>query len=325
MVKAIGLISGGLDSLLACLVLREQGIEIEGVSFVTPFFSSKNAERGAQEIGIPLHVIDITEPHLHIVKSPRYGYGKEMNPCIDCHILMFKEAGKFMEEKGADFLFTGEVLGERPMSQNKKALLLIAKESGYGDVLLRPLSAKLLPPTEPEKQGKVDRKRLLDIKGRSRKRQMELAQKYGLKEYPSPAGGCLLTEPGFCRRLKDLFSCVGDFKLRDIELLKIGRHIRLDDKTKLIVGRNKMENQMLKNLRLPEDDLFFVPEYPSPVGLIPYGTEDYNLLLKAASICVRYSDSSNEQQVKTICQKKQSQITFKARALADEILREMII
>jgi tRNA U34 2-thiouridine synthase MnmA/TrmU len=201
MSTGVGLLSGGLDSILAICVLREQNIRIEAVAFITPFFGPGNAQKAVKMLNVPLHVVDITDVHLQMLKKPKHGYGSGMNPCIDCHALMFREAGKLMQQWGADFLFSGEVLGERPMSQNKQSLRVVARDSGFEEYIIRPLSAKLLPITKPEHEGKVDRERLLDIQGRSRKRQMELAKQYGITEYPEPAGGCRLTEPNFSKRL----------------------------------------------------------------------------------------------------------------------------
>ncbi|MBU2053859.1 MAG: tRNA 4-thiouridine(8) synthase ThiI, partial [Proteobacteria bacterium] len=216
-VKGIALFSGGLDSTLAVKVISDQGIEVRGITFETPFFGAAKARAAAAGIGLPLQVLDITEEHLKMLRAPRYGYGKNMNPCIDCHTLMLKIAGRKMEEEGADFVFTGEVLGERPMSQGKQSLQVVAKNAGYPDRILRPLSAKLLPETEPEREGKVDRSRLCDLQGRGRKRQMEMAAHYRIASYPAPAGGCLLTDPIFSRRLRDLFAHHPDCRVRDIE------------------------------------------------------------------------------------------------------------
>lgn len=289
MVKSIGLFSGGLDSILAVRFLLDQGIEITGLSFQTPFFGPKYAIRAAKELGIKLVIKDITQEHLRIVKNPAYGYGANMNPCIDCHALMIREAGKMMEEEGYDFIFTGEVLNERPMSQTKKSLMLVGRLSGYSEYLLRPLSAKLLPETKPEKEGLVDRNKLLDLQGRSRKRQLELAKNYGLKEFPSPAGGCLLTDPFFSKRLKEVFVYNKECSIRDIELLKIGRHFRIGEK-KVIIGRNQKENQILKNLAKKSDILLSAEHIPGPVGLICEGGSQ-ELVEKVAGICVRYSDA----------------------------------
>jgi tRNA-specific 2-thiouridylase len=299
MTKAMGLLSGGLDSILAARLMLEQGIEVVGISFVTPFFSSQGAQRAAMAIGIPLKVLDITEPHLVMLRHPKHGYGNNMNPCIDCHTLMLREAGRLMQNEGGAFLFTGEVLGQRPMSQNKGSLRIVERESGYEGLILRPLSAQLLPETIPEREGKVDREKLLAIKGRSRKEQLSLARRYQITEYLSPAGGCLLTEPIFSRRLRDLFSRHDPFQIRDLELLKVGRHLRLTSALKAIVGRHAQDNERILQLVDPVDDLLKVEGYPGPLCLIPYGgtAED---VARAASICVRYSDAPAEEVVSVL-------------------------
>ena len=296
MVTGVGLISGGLDSVLAARVLRDQDIQVIGISFVTPFFGSEKAERAMAMLGIELRVMDITQLHLEIIRSPKYGYGKGMNPCIDCHALMFRESGKVMEEEGADFLFSGEVLGERPMSQNRQSLEIVARESGYGDLILRPLSAKLLPETLPEREGKVDREKLLDIAGRSRKRQIELAAHYGIKEYAQPAGGCRLTEPGYARKLRELMKHSPTLGIRDVQLLRIGRHFRLDTGDKVIVGRDQDENEKLLSMKNESDVVLDVKDYPSPIAIIPHGASE-EAIAKAASICARYSDAPRDEEV----------------------------
>lgn len=276
--KAICVFSGGLDSLLSAQIIRKQDIEVIGVFFKTPFFTPEKAIKYAKLIDLPLKIVDITEDHLKIIKSPKYGYGENMNPCIDCHILMFKKAAEIMEKEKADFVISGEVLGQRPMSQNRKALYLIAKESGLGRLLLRPLSAKLLPITIPEEKEWVKREMLFDFHGRSRKPQMELAKRLGISEYPSPAGGCLLTDKGFSARLKDLMELSEELKIRDIELLKIGRHFRIDKDTKVIVGRNRKENQMIKELG--SDEIILEPkDIPGPVALLIGDKNERNLKL----------------------------------------------
>ncbi|MBC7106165.1 MAG: tRNA 4-thiouridine(8) synthase ThiI, partial [Firmicutes bacterium] len=237
--KALALLSGGLDSMLAAKLIQEQGIEVIGVAFTSPFFGPEKARRAAEWLGIPLHVIDITEDLIPILIRPKYGYGRNMNPCIDCHTLMVRKAGELMEELGASFIVTGEVLGERPKSQNAAALRIVARDSGMEGYLLRPLSAKLLPPTVPEEKGWVDRERLMGIQGRSRKPQMALAEKYGLKEYPSPAGGCLLTDPGLSRRLKGLLAEKPVPEPKDLELLKYGRHFKSPEGARIVVARTK--------------------------------------------------------------------------------------
>lgn len=296
MSRAIGLLSGGLDSMLAVCVLREQGVEVLGLAFATPFFGAEISERAAAQLEIPLVVQDITEAHLEVVRAPRYGYGSGLNPCIDCHALMLRLAGRLMEERGFDFLFTGEVLGQRPMSQNRGSLTLVARLSGYEDLVLRPLSARLLAETRPEREGMVDRERLLGLSGRGRKPQMELAKGYGLTDYPTPAGGCLLTDPIFTRRLKDLMALSGgNPSVRRIELLKVGRHLRLSAHHRLIVGRNEADNNRLESLARPEEgDWLAVAEgWPGPLALLPAETEppDEAMLHQAAAICLSYSDA----------------------------------
>ena len=292
-VKAISLFSGGLDSIVSVKLIQDQGIEVLGLTFRTPFFGEEKPAAAARLIGLPLVVLDITGEHLAIVRAPRYGYGKNMNPCIDCHTLMLKIAGKEMEARGLDFIFTGEVLGQRPMSQSRQMLHVVAKNSGYADRVVRPLSARLLPETLPEREGKVDRERLLDISGRGRKRQMEMAERYGITEYANPAGGCLLTDPMFSRRLKDLFARKPDFTPRDLELLKVGRHIRLDDRNKVIVGRNKRDNQALEPLATPHDAVFQMKDFPGPLCMLPGGGPE-EAERAAAAICAAYGDTPKD-------------------------------
>jgi len=289
-IRAISLFSGGLDSIVSVQLIREQGIEVLGLTFRTPFFGADKPRAAARMIDLPLEVLDITEVHLAVVRAPRYGYGKNMNPCIDCHTLMLRIAGEKMKEKGYDFIFTGEVLGQRPMSQSRQMLHVVAKNSGWADFILRPLSARLLPETLPEMEGKVDRARLLDISGRGRKRQMELAEGYGIKEYANPAGGCLLTDPMFSRRLKDLFARHPDFTPRDLELLKVGRHIRLDGPYKVIVGRNKGDNQALEPLTGDRDAVFQMRDFPGPLCMLPGNGPD-EVRREAAAICAAYGDT----------------------------------
>lgn len=290
MIKTVALFSGGLDSQLAVLLIQEQGVQVYGITFVTPFFTPETAVKAAGQLSLPLEVIDFTEEHFEIVKKPKYGYGKNLNPCIDCHALMVKKAGQYMEEIGAHFIITGEVLGERPKSQNYKALQLVVKESGYEGLVLRPLSAKLLPVTIPEEKGWVDRNRLGSIQGRSRKPQMAMAEKYGLQEYPSPAGGCLLTVQNFSNRLKDLLAHQQEISRADLELLKIGRHFRLGEEVKIIVGRDQEENNKIEQLAGKEDLLLKAVSVPGPTTLYR-GKPGEDYLRQAAAITNRYSDA----------------------------------
>jgi tRNA-specific 2-thiouridylase len=296
-VKALGLLSGGLDSLLAVCVLRAQGLELAGISFETPFFDADRGRSAAEKLGIPVMVKDITVPHLKMLKNPKHGFGSNMNPCIDCHILMVNVACKLMKEGGFDFIFTGEVLNERPMSQNKQALRIVEKESGCEGYLLRPLSAKLLDETVPEKEGKVRRERLLGISGRSRKPQIELAKRYGLKEYPTPAGGCLLTDPSFSKRLRELRERDGLDDVRSIQLLKIGRHFRLGSGRKVIVGRNESENRRLEEISVGSDTLLRPRGVPGPIAMLP-GGGDGEEQMHALRLCARYSDAEAGQTVR---------------------------
>lgn len=293
MTVGIGLFSGGLDSILAVKVLQEQGVQVEGVCFVTPFFGPEKARLANRRLRISLHEIDITELHVAMLQNPRYGFGKNMNPCIDCHGLMLRQAAGLMERLSAQFVFTGEVLGERPMSQNKNSLRSVEKLSGIGGYVLRPLSARLLPETVPEQTGLVDRGRLLAIQGRSRKPQLELAEKYGIAEFPEPAGGCLLTDPGYSRRLRDLLQRGCDLSRRNLELLKLGRHLLFDDGAKIVVGRNEGENARLERLRRSGDFMLSTGDRPGPVVLVPGGCSEAALRF-AASVCLRYSSARSE-------------------------------
>ncbi len=287
-VTALGLCSGGLDSILAALVLRSQGVHAEWASFETPFFSADKARKAARMTGVPLRVENITETYLEMLKNPRCGYGRHMNPCMDCHALMFRLAGKIMEKEGFDFLFSGEVLQQRPMSQTRPALRYVEKHSGYDGRILRPLSALRLPETLPEKEGLVDRGRLLGISGRSRKDQIALAEAYGVTDYPAPAGGCLLTDKNFSIRLKDLFAHDADLSEPRLHLLKFGRHFRLDDRAVLIIGRDKSDNDDLMSHHDPAREVLIkLKGLPGPVVLLT-GDADGKHIRTAAAACAAY-------------------------------------
>ena len=290
--KALALLSGGLDSILAVKLIQEQGIDVVAVNFTSPFClcgrSGCGAAGMAEQLEIPLKIMNVGEDYLKILRNPKYGYGKNMNPCIDCRIFMFKKAKKYAEEIGASFLFTGEVLNERPMSQHRKALTVTEKEAGLEGKILRPLSAKLLPETEAEKKGWVNREKLLDIRGRSRKKQIKLTKEFGIKDYPCPAGGCLLTYKEFAAKIRDLFIQKKKVGIKDINLLKIGRHFRFG-KNKIIVGRNEAENKQLERMRGKNDYCFEVPDCGSPITLLQ-GPKTREAERKSAALTLRYSD-----------------------------------
>ena len=274
--KAIALISGGLDSTLATRLIQDLGIELIALNTVSPFClcnrrSSGGCQYGADSVAKKLNLklisIDVLEESIRIVKKPKHGYGSNMNPCIDCRILLFKKAKETMEKEEASFVITGEVLGQRPMSQKLKTMRLIEKEAGLEGLVLRPLSAKVLEQTIPEKLGWIARDKLLAISGRGRREQMAKASELGIDDYPCPSGGCLLTDPEFSKRLKDLMK-YGEFNLENVQLLKIGRHFRLNDTAKLVIGRNEKENERLLNLAR-ESDYLFMPtdELAGPTSL----------------------------------------------------------
>jgi hypothetical protein len=287
-----------LDSTLAVKLILDQGIEVEALNFVTPFCTCNRqgrceAKHVAEEFGIPWKTIAVTEAFFQVIKEPKYGYGSGMNPCLDCRILMFSRARERMEEIGAAFVFTGEVLGQRPMSQHRQAMRIIDRESGLEGRLLRPLSARLLEPTLPEKEGLVDREKLMAIQGRSRKPQMALAEEYGIADYPCPAGGCRLTEPGFARRMRDLVRFRPDFNLNDVNLLKVGRHFRLSPGAKAVVGRDEEENHRLQHLARQGDLLFEVKSCGSPITLLRGEEVGEAETRTAAALTARYSDSED--------------------------------
>jgi len=245
-----------------------------------------------------------------------------MNPCIDCHALMFSHAGRFMQERSADFLFSGEVLGERRMSQNKHSLEIVARRSGFADSIIRPLSARLLPATKPEQEGLVNREKLLAIEGRSRKPQLALAQKYGITEYPEPAGGCKLTNPDFSMRLRDLLHVQPEVSRRDLELLSLGRHFRIDKTCKIIVGRNEQDNEAIISLSESQDTVLFPRDIPGPVVLIPGGTDERRLV-RAASICLRYTRAAGSTAVNVY--RNNTSSTLYAEACSDDYSTKCLI
>jgi tRNA-specific 2-thiouridylase len=296
--KAVALYSGGLDSTLAVITILRQGIEVTAITFLNHFgcditdksSCSKDPFSAAQKFGFEVKLSHLSEKFVDIVKNPKFGHGKNMNPCMDCRILMLKEAKVFMEMTGAEFIVTGEVLGQRPMSQRRDALNIIDREAGLKGLVLRPLSAKLLKPTMPEERGIVDRELLYGFGGRTRKPQMALAEEFGLTDYPAPAGGCLLTEPNYSYRLKELLTHHPDPSLTDLQLLRIGRHFRLSAKCKAVVGRDRSENDALLKLTDNEVTWLRVVGHGSPVTLVT-GTGGMDEVMTAATLCARYSDA----------------------------------
>jgi len=295
------LYSGGLDSTLAILQMMKYGVEVEAITFMTHFgcdatdSSSCGSDPfpAAHKFGFKVKLAHLGQKFIDIVKNPRYGHGKNMNPCIDCRLTMIGEVYHYMKMAGGDFVITGEVLGQRPMSQRRFTLDLIAKQCGLEGRLVRPLSGRLLPPTLPEKEGLIERQWLLDIQGRSRKRQMQMAREFDLTEYPSPAAGCLLTDKRYSDRLRDLLRHNPETDFNDLNLLRIGRHFRLSPTTKLIVGRDEMENNMIETLFLENDVLLEASDFKSPLGLLR-GRGVVEDLENAAAIMARYCDGKNE-------------------------------
>jgi len=288
-IKGLGLCSGGLDSILSAMLLLRQEIFVTWICFETPFFSSDSAKKAALNTGIPLITLDITDDYMEMMKNPNAGFGKNMNPCMDCHALMFSKAGDVLKEKNFHFLFSGEVLGQRPKSQNKNSLRYVEKKSGFDGWILRPLSAQLLPETLAEQDGWVDRKQLLNISGRSRKVQLQLAKEFGIKEYPTPAGGCLLTDKIFSMRLRDLMDVQKRFDKQELYLLRYGRHFRLDTETKVIVGRSQDDNNhLLEHAKKETSVLLKHAKLPGP-DVILTGNVTRKNIQTAAMICASYT------------------------------------
>jgi len=329
MSKAVALFSGGLDSMLAARLVMEQGVEVVALQFITPFFNYKHKgreEEDAREFkekyGFDCIIVDVTDEYVEMVRNPRYGYGKNFNPCIDCKIFMMKKAALMMKDIGADFIVSGEVLGQRPMSQRKDALRIVERDSGLDRYLLRPLCAKLMNTTYPEEQGMVDREKLLDISGRARNRQMELAGKFGIKDYQTPAGGCLLTDPIISKRVESLLKSSGSVTPDDLTLLSTGRHFGLPG-GKLHVGRNKDENAALAGLARHGDYTLKTTDRPGPLGL--FRGEPLPGDLEAASgIIARYSDHTGLERLNVAVKMAGGESTAVAAVPADKESVELL-
>lgn len=299
MTRALAMISGGLDSILAAKLIKEQGIEVIGICFRSYFFNEENAKRMTKQIGIQLEVVDFSKEHFEMVRNPKNGWGKNMNPCIDCHSMMMRYSGELLEKFNADFIITGEVLNQRPMSQNRSALDIVKKQSGFSDKILRPLCAKNLRETQMEIDGLVDREKLLGISGRNRKPQMELAATWGIVDYPSPAGGCKLTEPNYSIRLKNMLDRKDEVTEKDILLLKYGRHFVTENNVKIIVSRTAEEGDQIKQLLNSNDMLFLPSEFNGAMVIIPEGNNpNEDDITLACRLAVRYSKGKDEELVK---------------------------
>jgi len=294
-VKALGLLSGGLDSILATEIILKQGIEVTSFNVRSPFCLCKKngcaAVDAAKQLKVPLKMVVAGNDYLRMLRNPKHGYGRNMNPCIDCRIFLMKRAKKCAKEIGAAFIFTGEVLDERPMSQHYQAMRLIEKEAGLSGKVLRPLSAKLLPETDVEKKGLVNRSMLMDIQGRSRKTQFKLAGEFGIKDYPCPAGGCLLTYEEYAKKIRDLFTHKKHVSMADIALLRVGRHFRAG-KNKIVVGRNEAENKFLTARKTKNEYYFELPEIVGPTTILQ-GPKTKKAVETAAKLTARYSDAKS--------------------------------
>lgn len=314
MAKAVILYSGGLDSRLVVEIIKEWGIEAYPLHIVHQLLSSPKIYEVEG-----LKAIDVTEEFARIVQKPEYGYGKNLNPCIDCRILMLKKAKEYMEELNADFVATGEVLDQRQMSQRLDTLMLIEKRAGLEGMVVRPLSGGLLPPTIPEQNGLIKHEKLLTIRGRSRRLTLDIAKNMQVTEYLSPSGGCLLTDPGFCRRLADVLRFGEEISAVDIELMKIGRHFRIAPDAKLIVGRDEDENKRIEELAEDSSILLYVPDTGSPNAIL-LGDKKY--IKAAAEITARYSDKKREPKVEVHFRHKGKVDKIKVKPIDDAALGE---
>ncbi len=346
--KAVALLSGGLDSNLAIRMMQEQGVEVEAIAVKTPFCDfdcgkgcGHRVQEVALELGIKLKTVYFGEEYLKMLKNPKYGYGSGMNPCIDCRSMMYNAAKEHMEKTDADFIITGEVLGQRPMSQNGSALKIIENETQTNGKIVRPLSFRHLPLTEAESKGLIKREKLGDIKGRSRKGQLQLAKKFDISDPPNAAGGCLLTDPAFSIRVRDLYdhTTKGTPDMNDIELLKIGRHFRLSDNTKLIVGRNKMENEILNSLKLDDDIIIEVSNHAGPICLLRTKKQQLSSSSSsssasaslekeieiAASTALRYSDSPKDKLSSVRIKSSKDEKEINAYPIENKVLDELRI
>ena len=345
-ITALGLFSGGLDSILACRIIADQGIRVRALKFVTPFFDHELLEREQeyqQEIrekyGLDVELVDLSNGYIELLRNPAHGFGKNFNPCIDCKIMMLTRARELMAQYDASFLITGEVLGQRPMSQRRDTLNVIERDAVCKDILLRPLSAKLMDPTLPEREGWVDRDRLYAFAGRGRKPQIRLARELGITEFPAPAGGCVLTDPNLASRIERFYAglfTIGrdEFQVNDIKLLLVGRQFRLPGGHWLVLGRNEQENDRITELREPGDWLMYMPERPGPTGLLRRATrmvagtpEETEILDLATGLVVRYGRKFKGKLLpgEVLLERDNKQEILQAEPLADALFRNWIV
>ncbi|WP_339138298.1 MAG: thiamine biosynthesis protein [Candidatus Electrothrix sp. GW3-4] len=345
-VTAIGLFSGGLDSILACRVIAEQGIRVWALKFVTPFFDHDLLDREEayqQEVkekyGLDVELVDLSAGYIELLRNPSHGFGKNFNPCIDCKIMMLRKAKELMKKYGASFLITGEVLGQRPMSQRRDTLNLIERDAECRDILIRPLSAQLMNPSLPEQQGLVDRERLYTFSGRGRKPQIALARELGITDFPAPAGGCVLTDPNLAARIRRFYEglfLIGkeEITTSDIQLLLLGRQFRLPGGHWLVLGRNEQENDRLQELCEQDDWLLYMPERPGPAALLRRGctlishSEEREKILGAVTgLVIRYGRKIQGKfpPGEVFFQEGEVQHMLQAKVLADEVFQEWIV
>lgn len=331
-VKVIGLLSGGVDSALATRIMKKLGFEIIALNFMSPFCNcthqghgcKNEAKRLADELGIPARVEFMGQAYIDIVRNPKFGHGKNMNPCVDCRVMIFRRAKEIMEEEGAAFIFTGEVVGQRAMSQKIDRMMLIEKEAGLAGMVVRPLSAKLLPATVPEKMGLIDRENMLAIHGKSRKEQFRIAQEdFGVTDNLCSSGGCLLTDPGFAVRMKDLLAHDDEADVKDARLLRLGRHYRFTGDIKVIVGRNESENEKLLRMAESEDFIFYPADGRGPTTLVK-GKLDRELIALVGSVTARYCDIKDDGAAKISYRMKGSENAWTAlcEPASEETLRK---
>lgn len=329
--KVVALLSGGLDSSLAVLLMRKQDVDVHAIIYMTHFGCHIAADRSscshdpfpmAKKFGFEVKMCHLGERYIEMVKDPKFGHGKNMNPCVDCRIMMLNEAKYVMDQLGADAIITGEVVGQRPMSQTRDRLNQVENETGLKGRLLRPLSAKLLKPTIPEIEGRIDREQLEDISGRSRRRQMELAEELGLEDYPNATSGCLLTDPNYSKRLKDLFDYNPDADFNEINLLKVGRHFRYSPETKIIVGRNEADNDQIVALKSKADIQLEAKGTGSPITLLQ-GMPTDDAVEFAARLTARYCDDKKAPSVPVTVSYWDREETLDVSPIADSALKKI--